>query len=172
MSSTNEVGPDEYAAMAMSARWLVAGIRVLLLSLAAGAVAAAIVLGPEQGKAVIGTSIRYMCPMHPEVTSAGPGTCPICRMELEAAEKAGNDGKPGGQAVENLARHDVYDVARVRPVPAEVRAWRGAAWMDGGGRIGAVFYDDQIEAMGEKAEGVFSPANAPEVTIAVRVYEV
>jgi len=164
--------------MAMSARWLVGGIRVLLLLLASGAVAAAFVLGPlsfdpasrgrAQGGAVTRISIRYVCPMHPEVTSEGPGICPICRMELEAAEKAGNGGKSEGRALENLARHDVYDVARVLPVPPDVREWRAPAWMEEGGRISAVFYDDQIEAMGETPEGVFSAANAPDVKIAVR----
>jgi len=106
--------------------------------------------------------------MHPEVTSEEPGTCPICHMELEAAERAGNGGQSEGRALENLARHDVYDTARMRPIPIEVREWRGAAWMDDGGRIDAVFYDDQIDAMGEGAEGVFSAANAPDVKIAVR----
>jgi len=26
---------------------------------------------------------RYTCPMHPQITSNGPGTCPICGMALE-----------------------------------------------------------------------------------------
>ncbi len=163
MSSTNEVRVDEYVPMAMGARWLVTGIRILLLSLASGAVASAIVLGRAdngEGGAAARTSTRYVCPMHPEVTADGPGTCPICRMELEASENA-------GRALENLARHDVYDVARVRPVPIEARGPRGAAWADEEG-ISAVFYDDQIEAMGEGAGATFVAANAPDVTIAVR----
>lgn len=28
----------------------------------------------------------YSCPMHPEVTSDKPGTCPKCGMDLEKAE--------------------------------------------------------------------------------------
>ena len=28
-------------------------------------------------------SVRYTCPMHPEVVQIGPGTCPICGMALE-----------------------------------------------------------------------------------------
>lgn len=29
----------------------------------------------------------YVCPMHPEVTSATPGTCPKCGMQLVKKEK-------------------------------------------------------------------------------------
>ena len=29
-----------------------------------------------------GTAVIYTCPMHPEVTSAQPGQCPKCKMDL------------------------------------------------------------------------------------------
>ncbi|RYE49949.1 MAG: copper ABC transporter, partial [Sphingobacteriales bacterium] len=32
------------------------------------------------------TSLKYSCPMHPEVTSDKPGTCPKCKMELVHTE--------------------------------------------------------------------------------------
>jgi len=36
----------------------------------------------------------YSCPMHPEVRSDKPGTCPKCGMTLEHTDKpAGGDGK-------------------------------------------------------------------------------
>ena len=45
---------------------------------------------PPEGK-----TIRYTCPMHPEVVQWGPGSCPKCGMALEpmdiAAEEAGPD---------------------------------------------------------------------------------
>lgn len=28
----------------------------------------------------------YMCPMHPDVASENPGSCPVCKMDLEAKE--------------------------------------------------------------------------------------
>ncbi len=33
-------------------------------------------------------SAAYVCPMHPEVTAAGPGRCPTCEMKLVKNEKA------------------------------------------------------------------------------------
>ncbi|UYZ61175.1 FixH family protein [Hymenobacter latericus] len=35
----------------------------------------------------------YSCPMHPEVTSDQPGTCPKCGMKLEHTDGAAGDGK-------------------------------------------------------------------------------
>ena len=37
---------------------------------------------------------KYFCPMHPEVTSAEPGDCPICGMALEASPEASAEGTP------------------------------------------------------------------------------
>jgi Cu+-exporting ATPase len=40
-----------------------------------------------------GTELIYTCPMHPEVESPSPGTCPKCGMALEL--KAVADGIAG-----------------------------------------------------------------------------
>lgn len=35
--------------------------------------------------------IMYQCPMHPEVISDEPGTCPKCQMDLAKITISGND---------------------------------------------------------------------------------
>jgi hypothetical protein len=42
----------------------------------------------KEDKTEAGTTpaIVYTCPMHPEVTSDGPGTCPKCNMDLVKKE--------------------------------------------------------------------------------------
>ena len=39
----------------------------------------------------------YVCPMHPEVTSSEPGTCPECGMKLVPSDAA-SDPTAGSQA--------------------------------------------------------------------------
>lgn len=39
----------------------------------------------------------YTCPMHPEVTSAEPGKCPQCGMNLEIAKANGHPHEAGEQ---------------------------------------------------------------------------
>ena len=47
--------------------------------------------GRHQGDSKSGTAGselgEYVCPMHPEVRSTFPGTCPICGMDLETSTK-------------------------------------------------------------------------------------
>lgn len=62
----------------------------------------------------------YACPMHPEVRSDEPGTCPICKMALEPVEGAASTAKPP----ENLD----WDLHR------ELR-WRGGAWGAAAGTV-------------------------------------
>ena len=37
-------------------------------------------------------AVEYTCPMHPEITNDGPGTCPICGMGLEPTEVTADTG--------------------------------------------------------------------------------
>jgi hypothetical protein len=40
----------------------------------------------HQDKGAVNTATAYVCPMHPEVTSPTPGTCPKCNMKLVVKE--------------------------------------------------------------------------------------
>ena len=51
-----------------------------------------LILPPATGEAPAGTV--YTCPMHPEVTSSGPGKCPKCGMDLVPAPVGGADRAP------------------------------------------------------------------------------
>ena len=60
---------------------------------------------PAQADAAAATNDAaqvYMCPMHPEVIEAGPGTCPICKMALQPveSESAGDSGSDDDDEVE------------------------------------------------------------------------
>lgn len=43
-------------------------------------------------KTDVGQTSIYVCPMHPQVRQAGPGTCPICGMALEPEVMTGEEG--------------------------------------------------------------------------------
>jgi P-type Cu+ transporter len=51
--------------------------------------AAAAGIVPKQHAA---SSVRYTCPMHPEVVQVGPGSCPKCGMALEPMDVIATDG--------------------------------------------------------------------------------
>ncbi|HQP34191.1 MAG TPA: efflux RND transporter periplasmic adaptor subunit [Polyangiaceae bacterium] len=39
------------------------------------------------------SSVVYTCPMHPEIVSDKPGSCPICKMDLEIRREPRSDGR-------------------------------------------------------------------------------
>ena len=45
--------------------------------------ASALTSGPEQPDYQYSAAATFTCPMHPEIESPGPGTCPLCGMALE-----------------------------------------------------------------------------------------
>jgi hypothetical protein len=164
-------------AAAAGSRSLIVGLRVFLLIVAASAVVVAVTIATGgRGKSGDAT-IRYACPMHAEVRSAGPGECPICRMALEPIGFVpGAAGKPYQEAagmvdlraIDNVKKHNIIDFVRRRtllPVQSELR---GPAWFDDRGTVSAIFYNDQIEAMAPDEPGSFGLTGSPDTTFAAR----
>jgi Heavy metal binding domain len=131
-------------------RRAVLAARLLLLLLAAGAVGVSVVMGTPRGGGTGDTVGRYMCPMHPEVTAADPGACPICGMELEAVAT--------GPSSINASTFQIYDFVRRRGFAQDLRA---PAWVEGDGSIAAVLYKDVLPALASEEPAVFSPSGAP-----------
>jgi hypothetical protein len=102
--------------------------------------------------------------MHPEVTSPEPDTCPICHMALEARTLHHADHPSvDATAIDNLRKHGVIERVRKRSLLFDSREMRAPASVGDDGIVTALYYDDQISALGPTA--TFSPGNAPQVAI-------
>jgi hypothetical protein len=155
---------------------LIVAFRVLLLVLAAAAVTAAVVIAVRGREQSAAATVRYACPMHPEVRSSQPGECPICRMALErvgfvpgVASKPYLDaaGMADLRAVDNIKKHNIVDFVRRHSLLPPLRELRAPAWVEADGKIAALFYDDQIAALVADERGTFSLTTSPQTVIAV-----
>ncbi len=153
-------------------------LRLLLLGVAAGAVFVGIAIsfhGRDQGDGTPGA--RYACPMHPEVRTTAPGSCPICQMALEPVGRSGDgQGKghggmaaamPDMTAVENVRKHRIIDFVRARSLLPNLREMRGPAWVEDDREISAIFYKDQIDALAPDERGSFTPTASPTTSVTV-----
>ena len=113
-----------------------------------------------------GPAVRYTCSMHPQVTSPGPGECPICRMALERVRTAAAPADP--RAADAAPFRPSYDVmwARPRPVPREMRA---PAWIDDDGDVIALFYSDEVAGLDAGERGELAASGAPGSAWTVRL---
>ena len=152
---------------------MLVAIRALLLALAAAALAAAVVIG-VRGQADMGAPVVYACPMHPEVRGRAPGECPICRMALErvgrpvlAFTRANAAETADLAAVENVRRHNIVDFVRRHSLLVPSRELRGPASVGAGGVVTALFYDDEIAALGADETGTFTPTDSPQRSFGV-----
>jgi hypothetical protein len=138
----------------------VKALRVLLLVLAACAVCAAVILG--RGRERGGNpGVRYVCPMHAQVTSPKPGTCPICQMDLERVEPSG--AGPLAGAVKPSS-YQTYDIARRRAYGPDMPA---PAWVEDDGAVAAILYTDELVARAPDERAVFSSSATPGSVVAV-----
>jgi hypothetical protein len=135
-------------------------VRILLVGLAAAAVVAGFTLTRKNAPAPVANGAVYVCPMHPTVTSAVPGECPICRMELEPkAPTAPVD--PSSFTLPNKMKLAGFDsVSRVKQFESsfDMRAWAWAESRD----IGVALYPrDWAELLKPNEEGLFEPESGP-----------
>ncbi|MDP9151966.1 MAG: hypothetical protein M3O36_18745, partial [Myxococcota bacterium] len=141
-------------------RALIVAFRVLTLLVATFALAIACGLVLRRERVSVGASSRYVCPMHPEVTSLARGVCPICRMDLEAV--GGGEGVHA--AAIDASTFQLYDDARRRGFGVHARA---PAWVDGDGLVSALLYEDEIASLARDRSSSFFLAQAPSSPVEV-----
>lgn len=96
---------DILAALSQSA--LEGAVKRLRSAMSQGAFSAA---AAAFDAAVLHASVEYVCPMHPDVVEAQPGSCPKCGMSLVAREVSG-DGQVH-RAANEAAHHGHHDHER------------------------------------------------------------
>jgi hypothetical protein len=152
-------------------------VRLVLVVLAAGAVVTAVVVTAPEVRAV---ARHYTCPMHSEVATAGPGSCPICGMtliELAPDRMAmARDPAAGGRdsialtalrasaEASSLLRFSVAP-ARRNGVPGEVYA---PAEVEPDGTVVARLYRDEIAELAGNERAELIPATAPDAPVKLR----
>ena len=134
--------------------------------------------------AAVRTKITYTCPMHPEIVREGPGSCPICGMDLIPREDVGEGMEHGAMAMAHgdvgmahdpaseVAERGVATIYTCPMHPEIVRARPGTCPLCGMDLVlredsGAVAHDDLAPAH-ESAEGAGTAAYTcpmhPEIT--------
>jgi multidrug efflux pump subunit AcrA (membrane-fusion protein) len=146
-------------------------MRVALLALAALSVVVAVVGFRRVDKE------QYVCPMHPEVTSSGPGECPVCRMALERAH-GGMQGVVGGRSgasstpdggpasdVRSLERTDEIWIVRRRTFSNPIVA---PAWVERADLLKAHLYKDEVAVLESKPAASFTSGSGKGDPVEVR----
>lgn len=130
--------------------------RLALLAIAVVAVAAAFELSRGRDRAG-GSFEAWVCPMHSEVTARGPGECPVCHMALERVSVAERDASSSDALIATATRRTF------------ARAVRAPAWVDAGGRVVALLYQEDLMGLAPEEPGrFFRAAAAPSEGVDVR----
>jgi hypothetical protein len=141
---------------------VIAAARLGVLLLVAAAAVWALVPGQRPWGRAAGAKGAHACPMHPEVTAAAAGQCPICGMALvkveppAAVELPGTQGRSGAQAERFLSFGATPVHRRTLPATAE-----SPAWLDAQGGVTAVLFEDELRALAPQEPGSFFAARAP-----------
>jgi hypothetical protein len=118
----------------------------------------------------------YVCPMHSQVRSRVPGSCPICGMALEPWRAMSSEGPPTpgvrigstAAATPTIAPSILdYEITIVRRRDI-AREGRAPAWVESPGVVVALLYDDEIATLSAAAHLSFVPTAAPGAAVAVR----
>jgi hypothetical protein len=148
-------------------------LRLLLLLVAAGAVFAGLTIA--FGRPADNT-VLYACPMHAEVQAKAPSACPICGMALEPIGHDVADGRhsqharsvpPDVVAFENVRKHKIMGLVRVRALPPGLREIRGPSWATSDHEVSTILYNDQIESLSPEEHGSFSLTGSPKTSFVV-----
>lgn len=125
-------------------------------------------------------AVKYTCPMHPEILKDGPGTCPICKMDLVPVDH--HDGHAAAdQSLNTLVRpvneHVISEISTIKPekgfkstvlkvkgiINYNTNNWKSLSARVSG-RIERLYvkYNYQMVSQGQKIMDIYSPdlANA------------
>jgi hypothetical protein len=171
--------PHRFSSSSSTSTAILVG-RLVLVAIAGAASVAGFVVWHRDARSAVGPAspARYVCPMHPEVVSATPGDCPICRMALvprstAPAAAAGESRPAAGQAAatggdgpatftlpagiqltgwDTRSRTKQFESAFEMRVPAAADSVRTGV---------ALFHLDESELIRAGEEGLFSPSSGP-----------
>ena len=135
-------------------------VRALLVAAAAVAVVTGFVMTRKSAPRPVASDSVYVCPMHPVVTSATPGECPICRMALEP-KATGAAAEPASLTLPGKIKLAGFDsVSRVKQFESSfaMRAWAWAESRDAGV---ALYPRDQAAMLKPGEDGLFEPQSGP-----------
>ena len=157
-TSSQETGPNAHSGPPGPRTQWVMIARISLLLLVAGGAVAGLVLGRRPSRGAVPGAANYFCPMHREIGSPDPGSCPVCGMALQPRDVA-----RASTVASELTTYEVR-VARVHKTAEPIRV---PARVDAGGMVVALFHRDQLAALAPDERASFSTGAAPGVVVAV-----